>query len=127
MSASNNPTRQRKQKGSQGEQQARRYLQSKGYTILDQNFRTRFGEIDLIARQGEILAFIEVKHYAKTPKIDPLEVIHPRKIRHWLTTAKWYLATHPHLQSLMSRFDLIQVTDGQVTQHYENILETENG
>jgi len=47
--------------GKIGEQIAARELQKRGYQIIGQNFRTRFGEIDLIARDGDILIFVEVK------------------------------------------------------------------
>ncbi|MBQ5420399.1 MAG: YraN family protein, partial [Selenomonas sp.] len=47
--------------GSQGEQAAADFLQQQGYKICARNFRVPVGEIDIIARQGEVLAFVEVK------------------------------------------------------------------
>ncbi|MBP5618294.1 MAG: YraN family protein, partial [Clostridia bacterium] len=47
--------------GERGEKLAARYLRRKGYRILERNFQTRFGEIDLIARKGDQLVFVEVK------------------------------------------------------------------
>lgn len=51
----------RSEKGRLGEEYAARLLEREGYRILSRNFHTRYGEIDLIAQKGEILAFIEVK------------------------------------------------------------------
>jgi putative endonuclease len=45
----------------EAEENAARYLKKKGYRIIDRNYRTRFGEIDIIARYGEYLVFVEVK------------------------------------------------------------------
>ena len=47
--------------GDQGEKLAKEYLEDHGYKIIDSNFRTRFGEIDIIAREGDIWVFCEVK------------------------------------------------------------------
>ena len=47
--------------GAWGEEQAARWLRRKGYTILERNYACRFGEIDLIARKREVIAFVEVK------------------------------------------------------------------
>ena len=54
-------------KGAWGEAAARGYLTRAGYRIVDCNFRTRFGEIDIIAQAGEYLVFIEVKTRKKRP------------------------------------------------------------
>ena len=51
----------RSERGRLGEEYAARLLEREGYRILSRNFRTRYGEIDLIAQKGEILAFVEVK------------------------------------------------------------------
>jgi putative endonuclease len=47
--------------GSEGERAAAEFLEARGYRILDRNYRTRLGEIDLVAEEGRILVFVEVK------------------------------------------------------------------
>ena len=55
------PQNSRKTTGHTGEEAAVRYLEQQGYIILERNFRLRIGEVDIIARHGEYLVFIEVK------------------------------------------------------------------
>ena len=52
---------ERKELGDFGEALAGQILEQKGYVILDRNFRTRYGEVDLVAEDGEVLVFVEVK------------------------------------------------------------------
>ena len=52
---------ERRRFGDWGEEYARRYLESRGYSILETNYRGKYGEIDLVAREGECLVFVEVK------------------------------------------------------------------
>ena len=52
---------ERRELGAWGEERAAKYLRGKGYTILERNFRCRSGEIDIIARRGGIITFVEVK------------------------------------------------------------------
>ena len=61
--------------------QAAAYLKKKGYRILEANFRCRFGEIDLIARDGAYLVFIEVKYRSSLKDRDSLEAVNRRKQR----------------------------------------------
>ena len=59
--------------------QAAAYLKKKGYRILEANFRCRFGEIDLIARDGAYLVFIEVKYRSSLKDGDSLEAVNREK------------------------------------------------
>ena len=52
------------QRGRKGERLAALFLQMRGYSILDRRVRTPLGEVDLIARRGDLIAFVEVKHRA---------------------------------------------------------------
>ncbi len=52
---------ERRRFGDWGEEYARRFLERKGYSILESNYRGQYGEIDLVAREGECLVFVEVK------------------------------------------------------------------
>ena len=79
-------------KGLRFEDRARRYLQGRGLHLLEQNFRSRFGEIDLIMQDGPTLCFIEVKYRHSTGYGGAATSI-PRSKRRKLTkTALFYLA-----------------------------------
>lgn len=69
----------RSEKGRLGEEYAARLLEREGYRILSRNFHTRYGEIDLIAQKGEILAFIEVKTRAADSLSRPAAAVSRQK------------------------------------------------
>ena len=94
--------------GRQGEDAAAQYLQRKGMKILERNLRTPVGEIDLVARHRNILAFVEVKTRRGTAFGSPGEAVGPRKQRQIVQTAKWYLSDSPH-KKLQPRFDVIAI------------------
>lgn len=87
---------------------AARFLESKGYRILERNYRTRFGEIDLIARDGDTLVFVEVRMRARPDPAAPIETVTPDKQRRVARVARVYLATHPRLDC-DCRFDVIGI------------------
>ena len=68
------------QKGALGEDAAVSYLESKGWEVLARNFRVRVGEIDVIARQGDTVAFVEVKSWRSVPREDLARSIGPGKV-----------------------------------------------
>ena len=75
-----------------GEALASRYLQGKGFDVLERNYRTRYGEIDLVARCGGTLVFVEVKARRGTGFGEPLEAVTPRKQEQVRLMAEQYLA-----------------------------------
>lgn len=77
--------------GSQGERAASRYLKKLGYRIVVRNYENRYGEIDLIALDGETIVFIEVKTRRSDRTGSPLEAVGPDKQRQILKTAQAYL------------------------------------
>ncbi|MBF0188840.1 MAG: YraN family protein [Magnetococcales bacterium] len=87
----NNRKDDRKQFGAHAEQIAARHLQKLGYRIVARNVRCRAGEIDLIARDGEILVFCEVKARRQGRFGDPAEAIDVRKQAQIITLANDYL------------------------------------
>lgn len=87
----------RQKLGGWGERLAASYLEDKGYTILGRNLRTRFGEIDLLARQGEQLVFVEVKTRRSTRYGLPEEAVTGNKKAHLLDAIQAYLQGHPEL------------------------------
>jgi putative endonuclease len=104
----------RPQVGRTGEQLATEHLERLGYTILERNFRTRWGELDIVAfdPQAHALIFCEVKtRRARGRAVTPLESVHPRKRSQVRKMAGSWLATRrdrPHVRNL--RFDAIGVT-----------------
>ncbi|HEX3618385.1 MAG TPA: YraN family protein, partial [Solirubrobacteraceae bacterium] len=74
------PTDRRRQLGNTGEQLAADHLIRCGFHILDRNYRTRFGELDIVACDGRQIVFCEVKcRVANRAGRDPLESVHPSK------------------------------------------------
>jgi putative endonuclease len=99
--------------GRLGERLAREHLERLGYTIVTRNYRTRFGELDIIARDRDALVFVEVK--TRRVGASPLEFVSPRKQAQVRSMAGSYLratADRPFTPEL--RFDAIGVSiDGQ--------------
>ena len=95
--------------GSQAEKIAYEHLKNHGLKGLYQNYRSRFGEIDLIMMQGDILVFIEVRHRSDTRHMDPLETITPAKIRKIILTSQFFLQNHRSIRNQF-RFDIITIT-----------------
>lgn len=94
-------------KGVWGEAAARGYLTRAGYQIVDCNFRTRFGEIDIIAQAGEYLVFVEVKTRKNARFAAAREYVTPAKQARILAAAEIWLQGHPTM--LQPRFDVIEV------------------
>lgn len=80
-----------KQIGDAGESLATQRLQGVGYLIVDRNFRTRFGEIDIIAKDGNDLVFIEVKTKSNDYFGTAAEMITKRKLEKIIKTAETYI------------------------------------
>jgi putative endonuclease len=93
--------------GQEGERLALEYLQAKGYSLVQSNFRTRFGEIDIIVKNGEYLVFAEVKTRKNSRFALGAEAVDARKRRKLILTASGYLALHA--TRLQPRFDVIEV------------------
>ena len=93
--------------GSFGETRAALYLKSKGYNIIQMNFRCRSGEIDIIAADREYIVFAEVKLRKDDQYGSAAAFVDKRKQRKIMTAARYYLAyKDPGLQP---RFDVIEV------------------
>jgi putative endonuclease len=98
----------RKQLGRWGEDLAANHLTSAGCTILARNWRTRHGEIDIIARDGESIAFVEVKTRRGTQFGLPEEALTPAKATRLTKLAQAYISEH-ELYETDWRIDLIAV------------------
>jgi len=101
------------------EEKAAEYLEGKGYRILEKNFYSRFGEIDLIARHDKYLVFVEVKYRANTKGGHPLETVDRRKQSRIRKSAEFYLLRYGFLANQPCRFDVIGILGEEIT-HIEN-------
>lgn len=101
--------------GAWGEEKAARYLTAQGYTIVERNFHSRYGEIDLIAENQEFLVFVEVKLRASISHGLPEETVTVRKQEKLRLTAEVYLQTHETKKQ--PRFDVVALyaKDGMET------------
>lgn len=100
--------------GAWGEALAAKYLQKKRYKVLATNYRTRFGEIDLIVCNRKNLVFVEVKLRKSNQFAEALEYVDRHKQDRIRTTAEIYLAEFP--TTLQPRFDVIEIYAPQGTE-----------
>ena len=104
-----------KQLGFQGEAFVREALIKRGYEIIETNFASRYGEIDIIAREGGEICFVEVKTRLNASYGDPFEAITPFKQKQLIKMAKYYMLEH-ECDEVNARFDVAAVLgnpDGQ--------------
>lgn len=94
-------------KGDKGEDYTCQRLKRRFYKILETNYSCRFGEIDIIARKGGYICFIEVKTRSSASLDRPATAVDYNKQRRILTTAQHYLMTNP--VDLQPRFDVAEV------------------
>jgi len=83
--------------GAWGEHQAEAYLVTRGLVLLERNFRTRYGEVDLVMIHGDQLVFVEVKTRSSQKYGLPEESVTPSKQEHLLLAAEQYMEDHPDL------------------------------
>jgi putative endonuclease len=98
----------RQRLGKSGEEAVAGYLAKKGYKIVVKNYRCKLGEIDIIARDGPVLVFIEVKTRTGSRYGSPEAAVNIRKQRQISRTAEWYLMENK-LFDCPARFDVIGV------------------
>lgn len=103
--------------GVKGERLASRYLKRRGWKIVKKNFKNPFGEVDLIAEKGDILAFIEVKTRSNDAFGLPSEAVTADRKRRYIMAAKFYFANRDIDRTV--RFDIIEVYKGEIN-HIEN-------
>ena len=97
--------------GKQGETIALHYLQQRKYTIIEQNFRCKCGELDIIAREGKVTVFVEVKTRKNLSYGPPQLAVTPFKQRQISKAALFYLA-QKKIQGTNARFDVIAILLG---------------
>lgn len=106
-----NNKRNNKKTGNAGEELAATFLINAGYTILERNYRTRMGEIDIIARFGNLLTFVEVKTRQGTQFGRPAAAVDYRKQNKIINVARYYMQRN-NTVNYHCRFDVIEVLGG---------------
>ena len=91
------------------------WLRLKGYQILDRRLKTPVGELDLIARRGKVICFVEVK--ARNTRDAALDALGTRQRRRIERAAAWWCANRQHDPTISLRFDLIAVAPGRRPVH----------
>ena len=101
-------SRARKNLGDSGERVAAMFLEQRGYKILERNFRTRGGEIDLVAEDVDGLAFVEVRTRREGAGA-PEESLTPRKRARMIAMAVEYLSRHEEYAERAWRIDFVAI------------------
>lgn len=94
--------------GKKGELEAAQFLKTKGFEILEQNFRCRTGEIDIVCRDEDEIVFVEVKTRINSIFGEGLESVNAKKQMKMIKTAQYYLRLHGQ-ENQAYRFDVISI------------------
>src|SRR6202158_884640 len=101
--------------GLSAEARAAAYLMAKGYRILAKRFRTPYGEIDIVARRRNLLAFVEVK--ARASLDEAAYAVTPRQQRRIIDAAQAWLMAHPEHANFDLRFDAVLIAPRRLPRH----------
>ncbi|MCX7705200.1 MAG: YraN family protein [bacterium] len=94
--------------GLEGEEIAVGFLKGKGYRILERNYRTKAGEIDIIAQKKKTIIFVEVKTRGSDKFGSPVEAVNNRKLSKLFTVASQYIQKH-RFANCSIRFEVVSV------------------
>lgn len=110
-----------RKKGALGEEMAIKYLKSKGYKVIDRNYKTNIGEIDIITFKNDLLIFIEVKARTNINYGYPYEAVDWKKQEKIIKTSYIYMK-HKNLDNYQIRYDIIEVflQEKPIINHIEN-------
>jgi putative endonuclease len=97
--------------GLAAERNACLYLEDRGLALIARNFRSRFGEIDLVMRDGETIVFVEVRRRRSEAFGTPAETVDGRKQSRLRATAELWLQQNPSQSKNPCRFDIVAITD----------------
>ena len=106
--------------GIQYEKKAAEYIKQQGFLILEQNFYSRFGEIDIVAKDGRYLVFIEVKYRRNASCGTPLEAVNAKKQKRICRTASYFCMRHGYGETTPCRFDVIAMMGEDEIVHIKN-------
>lgn len=104
----------RRKIGKEKEAVAAEFLRRHGFLVFEQNFSCRQGEIDLIAKEGETLVFVEVKYRKNECAGSPEEAVDLKKQRRIVHTARVYLHRHGLSEDICCRFDVVTITEKKI-------------
>jgi putative endonuclease len=124
MTAPTKTRQQAEEAGRWGERWAALSLQLKGYVILARRAKTPKGEIDLIARRGKVLAFIEVKMRQKA--IDPATILTAKQMQRIVNGATGWTSSRPWTVKCQWRYDLVIVTPWRWPTHVRDAWRPQN-
>lgn len=108
--------------GNKYEELASAYLEEKGYKIIERNFYTKFGELDIIAKDGDCLVFTEVKYRSFGETESAFEAVDKKKQMNLVRAARLYFAKRNLTDDTECRFDVIGIADGHIT-HIRNAFD----
>jgi len=115
------PPEARRAQGDAAEERACRHLEESGLTIVERNYRTKGGEIDIVALGGDVLVFVEVRSLEVPDFGTPEESVTPAKRRRIVGAARQYLSKVPPSSWREARFDVIAIEgvgNAAVLRHY---------
>jgi len=107
-------------RGRGGEAIAAHILQTEGWSILERNYRGPRGEIDIIARQGDTIAFVEVKNWSAYDISELGVAISAGKARRIVETSKIFLFRNREYSSARVRYDVLLIREGRVARRIES-------
>jgi len=110
--------------GVSAEGRAALFLAAKGYRTLAKRWKTPVGEIDLVVKRGNLVAFVEVKARAKLDAA--AESVLPRQKKRIIAAAEAWLAAHPEHAGYDMRFDAVLIAPGKLPQHIVSAFEVES-
>ena len=100
--------------GNKGENIAAKYLAKQGYKVLQRNYNCHYGEVDIVAKDGDYIVFVEVKSRTSTAFCMPREAVDWHKQQRIINCAKSWLVANKKYGSNV-RFDVAEVLNGEVT------------
>ncbi|MCR4693845.1 MAG: YraN family protein [Pseudobutyrivibrio sp.] len=112
---------QRKQ-GNDYEKHAADFLKEKGFEIIEMNFYCKMGEVDIIARDGSYLVFVEVKYRKNAKSGHAISAVNFNKMRKISRVCDYYLYKYKFPSDTSIRFDVVAIEEGHL-QHYKNAFE----
>jgi putative endonuclease len=98
--------------GARFEDVALDHLERSGLALIARNYRCRFGEIDLVMRERDIVVFVEVRYRRSGGFGGGIESVHAGKRARLARTAGAFLAAHPRFARAACRFDVLAISDG---------------
>lgn len=107
-----------KRYGNLSERRAQKFLEARGFTFVRANYRTPFGELDLVMCDANCLVFVEVKARRTGQAGLPAEAVNSQKLKHLIRAAQSFFRNHPHNGPW--RIDVVEI-NGSTVNHLSNV------